>query len=72
MIPMLYQLSYAAMCNGVDNRTRTCDPVVNSHLLYQLSYVDTKKSRRRDSNPVLQLGRLGQQPIYHACKNLVA
>ena len=25
--------------NGADNRTRTCDPAVNSRLLYQLSYV---------------------------------
>jgi hypothetical protein len=24
--------------NGSASRTRTCDPVVNSHLLYQLSY----------------------------------
>ena len=26
---------------GADNRTRTCDPAVNSRLLYQLSYVGT-------------------------------
>ena len=28
--------------NGSAGRTRTCDKVVNSHLLYQLSYVGTK------------------------------
>src|SRR5439155_2543850 len=26
-----------------DDRTRTCGPVINSHLLYQLSYVGMKK-----------------------------
>ena len=25
--------------NGSDGRTRTCDPVINSHLLYRLSYI---------------------------------
>ncbi len=27
---------------GSAGRTRTCDPVVNSHLLYQLSYRGTR------------------------------
>ncbi len=25
--------------DGSDGRTRTCDPMINSHLLYQLSYI---------------------------------
>ena|GEM_PF-708194 len=30
---------------GSSNRTRTCDPMINSHLLYQLSYRGTTKYR---------------------------
>ncbi len=26
------------MSDGSPSRTRTCDPMINSHLLYQLSY----------------------------------
>jgi len=29
--------------NGSGGRTRTADPVVNSHLLYRLSYAGTKR-----------------------------
>ncbi len=29
--------------DGSPNRTRTCDPMINSHLLYQLSYQGTTK-----------------------------
>ena len=32
----LYQLSYCQ--HGSPSRTRTSDPMINSHLLYQLSY----------------------------------
>ncbi len=37
----------AAVLIGSPNRTRTCDPMINSHLLYQLSYRGTALSTRR-------------------------
>ena len=30
--------------SGSDGRTRTCDPMINSHLLYQLSYIGITKA----------------------------
>ncbi len=36
--------SYAVKRNGSPGRTRTSDRVVNSHLLYQLSYRGTRRS----------------------------
>ena len=32
-------LNYSRRCNGGNNRTRTCDPLINSQLLYQLSHI---------------------------------
>ena len=37
---------------GGNNRTRTCDPMIDSHLLYQLSHI-----------PVLLAGVTGFQPV---------
>ena len=38
-----YRSSYHWLTSS-DDRTRTCDPVINSHLLYQLSYVGMKRA----------------------------
>ena len=32
-------LNYSRKYNGGNNRTRTCDPLINSQLLYQLSHI---------------------------------
>ena len=32
------ELQPLKISNGASNRTRTCDPAINSRLLYQLSY----------------------------------
>ena len=32
-------LNYSRIYNGGNNRTRTCDPLINSQLLYQLSHI---------------------------------
>ena len=32
-------LNYSRRYNGGNNRTRTCDPLINSQLLYQLSHI---------------------------------
>ena len=39
------QLSYNPLKYGSLGRTRTCDPMINSHLLYQLSYRGTNFKR---------------------------
>ena len=37
--------------NGERDRIRTCDPVIKSHLLYQLSYAPESQIRIKDSHP---------------------
>ena len=37
-------LSFEPILKGSSGRTRTCDPAINSRLLYQLSYRGSKKS----------------------------
>src|SRR5262249_55301577 len=52
--------------NGSGGRTRTADPVVNSHLLYRLSYAGTKSStdyvepRRSVKQILAAVGLLGR------------
>jgi hypothetical protein len=47
------RLSYILLY-GCLGRTRTCDPVINSHLLYLLSYKAIIWCERWDSNPQAQ------------------
>ena len=58
--------------NGSAGRTRTCDKVVNSHLLYQLSYrgsdarglYQTRACLQRPVEPMLLEVRAGIEPAY--------
>jgi hypothetical protein len=42
--------------NGERDRIRTCDPVIKSHLLYQLSYAPELKNCNRAYNPCDGIG----------------